>query len=249
MKLDKSLLKAVVLLSLIVLLTACMSVPRHKVHYTVINDGDSYSPKKVVLLPMYVMVRKLTTGGVLEGMREWEASAKKNLRKAINDYTTKSNEFTYIELPQISNEESTRIREHIALFNRVGGAALSIPAESAWREKHKRFDYTLGPGLEFLKNKTNADAAIIVFARDIVSSGGRKAVAIAGFLLAGAFIPLGYSKVSMGIIDLKTGNILWANQVNSNSLTFRKPEEAELMISNIMTVYPGIKEYQEIIKN
>lgn len=230
------------------ILSACMSVTKHKVHHKILYSQQLTLPKKIIILPVSTTVRKLTAGGVVVAVKDWEDNVKSNVRHAIAHFAQQSGKYKIIAMPELNQQEKLTIAEHIALFNRVGGAALSIPEVKAWSEKHKHFDYSLGSGLSFLKKKTNADAAMIVYVRDIISTGGRKFAAFAGLALVGAFIPLGYSSVAIGIIDLESGDLLWINRVRSKSLSFRRLEDAKLHMANIMIMYPGIDQYRSAIK-
>lgn len=62
--------------------------------------------------------------------------------------------------------------------------------QAAWAHKHHEFDYTVGPGLAFLRDETGADAALIVLGTDFISSAGRKA-AFFSRLALGVIMPLG----------------------------------------------------------
>ncbi len=249
MYLTKLIFKFTVFGLIAILLSACVAggLSSHKVHHTIIKEGKAKLPKKVILLPMIISVKRLTAGGVLEDVKEWENSSKANVRKAIIDLLAKEKQFQLTSMPSLNAKQANIVDEHVALYNRVGFSALRIPAVPEWRNRHNHFDYTLGDGLNFLRKISNADAAMVVFGQDVVSSGGRVAASILIAALGGS-ISKGYAYVSIGIIDLRTGAILWTNRGGDGSNSFRKPEQAMVLVNRVLKLYPGIEKYKKTVK-
>jgi hypothetical protein len=79
------------------------------------------------------------------------------------------------------------------------------------RNKHDRFDWTLGPGVAALREATGADYALFTYLRDSYSSGGRAAMRIIGFVLLGGDIGGGTQVGLASLVDLRTGQVVWHN--------------------------------------
>jgi hypothetical protein len=204
-------------------------------------------PKKIVLLPAEVRVSEVSAGGVVEKVEAWTLQAKTNIDQALSSVVKSGNAFQLVALPELSAEDKQRIEQHLALYGLVATEAwvYSRSQDPAWAHKKTHFDYTLGPGLKFLKDKTGADAVMVLVCEDYISSGGRKAMMVFATLLGAAAgvvsVPQGAPAfVSGGVVTLDDGNIQWFNfSLEHGSADLRKPEDAKRMVDTAMRSYPG----------
>jgi hypothetical protein len=204
-------------------------------------------PKKIVLLPAEVRVSEISAGGVIEKVQDWSEQAKTNIDTALRQSVGTARTFELLPMPALSPEERQAVEQHLALYGLVAVEAWthSRSQDPAWAHKKANFDYTLGPGLQFLKAKTGADAAMVLICEDYISSGGRKAMMVFASVLALAagavLVPTGApSFVSGGVVSLEDGNIQWFNySLEQGSADLRKAEDAKRMVDSIMRVYPG----------
>lgn len=197
-------------------------------------------PKKVVLLPPQVFVFELSAGGVPTRMADWEASARDNLSAAAIRRARESGLFELVPAPQLAPADLDRLDAHIGLYDRVAQSVFVYGRgeQAAWAHKKNEFDYTVGPGLAFLRDQTGADAALIVLGADFISSGGRKAAFIAGLAL-GIIMPLGQSFMTAGIVDLKTGDVQWMSFDASSSMDSRNPADVDGLMRALYQTWPG----------
>lgn len=145
-------------------------------HPALLQSPDS-RPKKVVLLPPQVFVYELSTAGVPSRKTDWEATARSNLSSAAIRLAREAGLFEVIPAPDPDPAVQEQLDAHIGLYDRVADSVFVYGRgeKSAWAHKKNEFDYTIGPGLAFLRKETGADAAMIVLGSDYISSGGRKA--------------------------------------------------------------------------
>ena len=197
-------------------------------------------PKKVVLLPPQIFVFELSAGGVPTRMADWEAAARDNLVSAATRIASASHLLELIRAPQLQSADADLLEAHIGLYDRVAQSVFVYGRgdQSAWAHKKNEFDYTVGPGLAFLREQTGADAALIVLGSDFISSGGRKAAFIAGLAL-GIVMPLGQSFMTAGLVDLKTGNVQWMSFDASNSMDSRNAGDVDGLMRTLYQTYPG----------
>lgn len=197
-------------------------------------------PKKVVLLPPQVFVFELSAGGVPTRMADWEATARDNLIAAATRLARESSLFEVAPLPPLAATDLDTLDAHIGLYDRVAQSVFVYGRgdQAAWAHKKNEFDYTVGPGLAFLRAQTGADAALIVLGSDFISSGGRKAAFAAGLLL-GIAIPLGQSFITAGVVDLKTGDVQWMSFDASSSMDSREPADVDSLMRDLYKTWPG----------
>ncbi len=197
-------------------------------------------PKKVVLLPPQVFVFELSAGGVPTRMADWEALARDNLGTAARRIAETDGLFELVPVPPLAADEAEQLEAHIGLYDRVAQSVFVYGRgeQSAWAHKKNEFDYTLGPGLAFLRERTGADAALIVLGSDFISSGGRKAAFIAGLAL-GLIMPLGQSFITAGIVDLHTGDVQWMSFDSSSRIDTRDAADVDDLMHALYQTWPG----------
>jgi hypothetical protein len=148
-----------------------------------------------------------------------------------------------VDNPRFSEEEKSILDQHTALYGLVAGTAFSFRNVPAWEHKRKRPDYTIGNGLAYLSNKAEADAAIFVTGEDYVSSGGRKAAFVLAALF-GAITLMGHSQLHAGIVDLRTGNVLWSNTAVSEEWSLKSESGAKTMVDHVFGSCPDFAKFE-----
>lgn len=222
----------------------------HWVHYRLLQAAPKL-PKKLVILPINIDVMEVTAGGVKEEVPEWSATAEKNIYNSLSGIIKKNASLKRVKLPDLSAKTSAVVEEHMALYNLVVNTATKTDLE----HKVRRFDYSIGPGLSTLRKKTGADAAVIIYGRDHVSTAGRITQSVLAKvpivnIFTGTDVSMGDSFVHIGIVDLKTGDLLWMNsEYRDDTTDLRDFEDAEDMIETTFEWYPGIEQYRDAYIN
>jgi len=237
------------LLIAVTLLSGCAgTVPNYRVHHSLLDSSTATLPQRVVLLPIDMEVSEISAGGVTEEVHAWSDQASKNVEAALKQYAEGDATIELVEMPtSLSAPHVEAIQQHLALYDVVGGTAFSITnsAVPAWDHKRKHFDYTLGQGLDFLRKESGADTALIVVGMDQISSSERKALVV-GAAILGVSVPLGQSFLSVGIVNLTNGDLLWLNYAYSyGNLDLREADDAIKMIRQMFEAYPGIDAYRQ----
>ena len=234
----------------VVVVSGCQALPKHRLHQRVISGDIPNLGHTVLLLPTEITAHELQASGQKEEVPEWTAQATKHVIASLK--TSGVGGLKLVQVPKLTDEETRIVREHVGLYDKVAGSVIwsSNPAvSSAWTHKLKNFDYTIGDGLSFLADKTGVDKALLIVGEDTISSSGRQAT----FIFAAAFgvaIPMGYAIVNAGIVDLRTGDLLWMNTTaNVMSLSLREQESSDKMVGVLFEEYPGIENYKEALKS
>lgn len=243
---NKTVITAVLLLACTVSFDVLSAETPHWVHYKLLQN-ESKLPKKVVVLPINVEVIEVTAGGVKEEVPEWSAAADENVFKSLSAAIKKAPGLTEVKAPDFRGKTSKMISEHLALYKLVVNTATDV----GWKHKIRRFDYGIGNGLSKLRKMTGADAAILVYGRDHVSTAGRKTKAVLSYIpivniFTGNTPTLGDSFIHVGIVDLKTGDLLWMNsEYRDDSSDLRESADTTDIVNTVFEWYPGIEKYRD----
>jgi hypothetical protein len=209
-------------------------------HYTLLEPPARAFPTRLVLLPPQVIVKEVSTGGIADLVPEWIRLANANIQEELRAGLAARPDLTLLPMPDLAAGEGDRIEQYLATYMVVGVAAhwATNAAGTEWAHKRRHFDYTLGEGLDFLRARTGADAAVMVIGEDYVSSSGRKAARMVGTLL-GMGVAGGASIISVGVVDLGNGDILWLHHNQSTVNDLKDREAVKAMLADILAALPG----------
>jgi hypothetical protein len=111
--------------------------------------------------------------------------------------------------------------------------------------KRRGIDWTLGEDAVKLGRATGMDYALFLYAQDSIASGGRVAMQVLG--IAGCFVGFcapqggGGQTAYASLVDLKTGDVVWFNVLQTNSqlpgVTFgdlRTPAGSAQMVERLL---------------
>jgi hypothetical protein len=171
-------------------------------------------------------------------MADWEAIARDHFAAAAGGLARAAG-FELLPAPALDPQRADELEAHMGLYERVAQSVFVYGRgdQDAWAHKQHEFDYTLGPGLAFLREQTGADAALIVLGSDYISSGGRRAAFVAGLVL-GIVMPLGQSFVTAGLVDLASGDVLWMSFDSSATLDSRARSDVEALMRDLALTWP-----------
>lgn len=232
--------KRLVLLALLLALAAC-AAPDHALKSKGLAEaGAKPLPNKLLLIPPDLRVSEISAGGVVEEVPEWTRAANGHLRASL-EALIKDMRVTTLEAPKLPEDRQALLDQHIALYDLVAGNAFAMAnnPDAAWEHKRRDFDYTLGPGLEFMAGESGADAALFIVGADYTSSSGRKAAMVVGALL-GIVIPGGVSYLTAGVVDLKSGNLLWLDYQLDATSDMREAKDTDQLLRKVFSSYPGM---------
>lgn len=234
------------LATLLLAVLACLAwlpslAAQHNLHYTLLEEPRRALPARLVLLPAQVTVKEISAGGVADLVPEWTRQATDNIQAELAQLAGQRQDFRLVPSPDLSAPEQERLEDYLASYMVVGITAHNMTTQGGaeWEHKRRHFDYTLGEGLAFIRERSGADAAVVVVAEDYVSSQGRKAAMFLGALV-GVGIPGGQSILSVGVVDLANGDILWMHHAQSHSKDLKDREAVREMLTDILASYPGL---------
>jgi hypothetical protein len=222
-------------LALLLIVAGCASTSSVKQIDRLESVGEN--PKILVMTPD-VKYYLLTAGGVPQPHAEWTEAARTNFSNSLNIYASKRG----IEIITMDEEDQLTDTEisYQKLYSAVGSSVLAhhfgvlkLPT------KKGTFDWTLGPGVNVIGNRYSADYALFTFYRDYQASGGRLAFSFFAALV-GVGIVTGGEVGFASLVDLKTGDIVWFNQVTAGVGELREEDGAMATVNLLFKDMPEI---------
>ena len=173
-----------------------------------------------------VVVNSVTTGGIPEPRADWTEQARTNIVAALREQQAarggrvqilaRRNELRGVNEDAVADLERLHgaVGNSIALHKYLGAYLPTKP--------HRGLDYTLGSEAVELGRKTGFDYALFMHADDNIVSTGRVALQVLG--IAGCVVGFCAPNIGGGgqfayasLVDLKTGEVVWFNVVQTSS--------------------------------
>jgi hypothetical protein len=173
----------------------------------------SLQQKRILLISPDVELGEVTAGGLAEPRADWSGHAARAISTDLS---------TALAQRGVDARPLTTLAEHreiqLAKLHSVVGEEILLHqlGFSKLPTKNSALDWTLGPGTSDLRAKYGADYAMFVYVRDTYSSDTRKAIMVLG-AMAGVAVAGGSQNAFVPLVDLRSGNIVWFNQVASVS--------------------------------
>ncbi|MEW6218231.1 MAG: hypothetical protein AB1634_01695 [Thermodesulfobacteriota bacterium] len=201
--------------------------------------------KKVLLMPLDVELSLLNAGGVEEPNAAWTQDAKGFMERAFNERFAGCG-ITLLADPggqavALTAAERERRSQIIQLHSAVGTTILRHHYLEGLRLPNKagRFDWSLGPGASFLKDRYGADYALFVYVRDSYASAGRVVMQVAVAALTGVAVGGGRQLGFASLVDLETGEIVWFNRLLRGAGDLRTQEAAVESVAALLVDFPA----------
>lgn len=215
---------------------------------TAIKQGfelNSNSNKKILVFRPSVSVGAQSTGGLFEPNAEWTESAKANINRALSDLQKKLGN-QIVEAPEPFGTDAQNLQEHMALFAAVSQSVIQYQFFVGNRLPTKKrdnkadiFQWSLGAGVANLPGAAEADYGLFIYNKDAYGSTGRKLLQIAALLGPGIAVKSGEHKGFAGLIDLKTGDLLWLNADGAMGGDVREADGAQKRVGQLLEEFPG----------
>ncbi|MES2857634.1 MAG: hypothetical protein V4704_00460 [Pseudomonadota bacterium] len=169
----------------------------------------------VVLIEPDIELSELGAGGIAEPRKEWTTAARLLYPQAAREVLATQGiamrpDFV---LPSDAGPDN-RLRQLTLLSQAVSMSILQYSrgvGPGTLRNKHGKFDWSLGPGVEELRKATGADYGLFTYIRDSYASTGRTAMRIIGMVALGGDIGGGMQVGVASLVDLRTGQVVWHN--------------------------------------
>jgi len=207
------------------------------------KDGFAFpatsSKTTIIVIRPDIFVGEQSTGGLDQLNANWTENAREYLTKETGQFLS-ARGFSVTNLEKLEGEGEKLLTEYNALFKLVSNAAIRndlFPAKGLPTKKGK-FNWSLGSGISKIGELGDGgEYALFMFSRDSYGLAGRRALEIIGFARGVEAISkpqIGYS----GLVDLKTGDLVWLNVNVRLSDDVRKPDGARKRVEKLLAKFP-----------
>lgn len=166
---------------------------------------------RIVVFRPDVKVGDQSAGGVVTPNAESTLNARDYLAKALTSAKI-GGSADVVFMPDVEGDSAVTLSDYRALFNGLSETVLQSRLFKGNRLPTKKtgFEYTLGPDVSKLTASVGGDYGLFIRTDDAYGSAGRKALQIFA-ALGGVSVTSGRHGGFAGLVDLKTGDLLWFN--------------------------------------
>lgn len=197
---------------------------------------------RIVLMRPAIRVGSQSTGGMFEPRAQWTTEAREHISLALKDLQARlGNEVVPYE--EGAGGDAALTAQYGNLFGALANSVIEyqffkgnrLPTK---KKQKKEFDWGIGPGIAELAALKGADYALFVNTYDAYGSTGRKALQVVGFL-AGVPITSGVHHGYAGLVDLRTGELVWLNADRQMGGDVRTADGAVKRVRQLLEGFPG----------
>ena len=193
---------------------------------------------RLLVLPADMELYSMSAGGVIEPRADWTDAAQKHFSTAL----ATQGRLLGPKVSTLSLPEADEFSDIVTLHRAVADA-ISLHHKGGMLElatKGDRLDWSLGDAVRPLRERTGADYALFTWIRDSYASNERKAAMVALALLGA--ISLGGEQVGYAsLVDLRTGRVVWFNQLDRMSGDLRAAEPAIETVEALLKGFPALQ--------
>lgn len=221
----------------------CLAVPASAQEKTGNKPGFSLQPgtARIILMRPSIRVGAQSTGGMFEPNADWTAQAREYIGAALRSCQAKLGNEIFV-FDEGATGDAPLATQYVNLFGAVADSVIEYQFFKGNRLPTKVrkgvFDWSMGPGLANLDSLRGAEYALFINTHDAYGSTGRKVLQVVG-LLAGVAVTSGEHIGYAGLVDLKTGELVWLNADRQMGGDVRTPEGAGKRVRQLLEGFPG----------
>jgi hypothetical protein len=192
----------------------------------------------LLVMPADMELFSISAGGVPEPRADWTLAAQRNFSAALAQRRDKLGS----QAIPLTDAQLDEFAELAALHRAVAEAVVMHHSRRLKKlpTKNDRLDWSLGAAVRPLQARTGADYALFTWIRDSYASSERK-VAIVALALLGAVSFGGTQSGYASLVDLRTGRIVWFNDLDRMSGDLREQSAAQETVDALLEGFPGLQ--------
>lgn len=192
-------------------------------------------------MPIDVELSELSFGGVPTVRADWSDLAQTHMQAALDRFMAGRTARTIaLADADVTQDINTTEGQVIKLFGAVGASIANhrYNPQLALPTKGDKFDWSLGPEVQSLAQRQNAEYALFLFVRDSYASGERAIAIGLAAVLFGVALQGGIQTGYAALVDLKTGEIAWFNRLLRGTGDLRTEAMARETIDALLVEFP-----------
>lgn len=200
---------------------------------------------RILLLRPRIKVGAQSTGGMFEPNADWTAQARDNIGAALSRAQGGLGNRIVVQEEPVG-EAAQVSADYMSLFSVLATSVIQYQFFRGNRlptklrdNRNGNFDWTMGPGVSAIPGAASADYALFIYTEDQFGSTGRKILQVFAALGPGVAIQSGVHKGFAGLIDLRTGNLVWLNADLRMGGDVRTADGAERRVQQLLEDFPG----------
>ncbi len=196
---------------------------------------------RIMLMRPSIQVGSQSTGGLYEPNADWTAQAREYITAALHQTQAQLGN-QIVEYSEEGSGEGPLVTQYANLFGAVADSVVEyqfFPGNRLpTKKRDKGFEWSVGPGISNLKSLEGADYALFISTQDHYGSTGRKMLQLVG-MLGGISVTSGLHTGYAGLVDLKSGQLVWLNADRQMGGDVRTPEGAQKRVTQLLEGFPG----------
>ena len=218
-------------------------VPAHAQEKTGLKPGFVLRPgsARIVLMRPSIRVGAQSTGGMYEPNADWTDQAKENIGTALAKAQTGLGNSVVAYAEPISGNPA-KVAEYQELFGAVASSVIEYQFFRGNRlptkKRKDQFEWGLGPDVRTLPGLDKADYALFITTEDHFGSTGRKVLQLFA-AMANVGVTAGVHKGFAGLVDLRTGELVWLNADMQMGGDVRDAAGADKRVRQLLEGFPG----------
>jgi hypothetical protein len=184
-------------------------------------------PARIALMPMDVVLSRVSAGGVQQPMAAWTLAAEQNLGWALQQTARDRGLVLHLVPPDqvggAGHRQTLLLQDAVQqaiLLHHFGDRRDRLP------NKHGALHWSLGAGVRALRQPLRADYALHIRLRDSYSSDGRRVLSVLSTILVGVPLSGGQQIGIATLVDLWTGQVVWARALDRGTGDLRDADSA-----------------------
>ena len=193
---------------------------------------------RILVFRPEIRVGAQTMGGMHEPNAEWTETAKGHIMAAL-EAEQAARGTSLVIVPELEGEQGELVADYTALFQTVAGEAFQhklFPGNRLPSKRHD-FDWTLGAETEQLR-ALGGDYGLFLVTNDSYGSTGRKVLQVLGAVAGVGLVPSGVHMGYAGLVDLRTGHLVWLNGDLQMGGDVRTAEGAQKRVAQLLEEFP-----------
>lgn len=201
---------------------------------------------RIILMRPVIRVGEQSTGGMFEPNADWTRQSRENILAELRKYQSNlGNEIVDYE-EGLAGDGGLAV-QYEKLFGSLANSVIEYQFFAGNRlptkKRKNQFDWGLGREINNINKVNNGDYALFIWTRDEYGSTGRKMLQAASILVSAFGVPVavtsGVHQGYAGLIDLKTGDLVWLNADLQMGGDVRTPEGAQKRVRQLLEDFPG----------